>query len=409
MVPRGIPRAIPALLGIAVLTFGGRGDASPRFGVSAQGTFTHHFGDDVAYEVNRMNRGDNPFSSFQFLLISEAAVDPTTSLFLEVPLDADMRSNLFTTYLRPFARLSRLGGSPWLNLHAGKLPTLFGTYGERTASTEKGLIGTPLLYFYHTAVRPDFVPAGSDHFFEPGIRGGGTESLNHADGTSFGGIPIVYDACWDTGAELFGARNGLQYSLAGTFGTVSAPSSNASNPNDGYQVAGRLGYRVQQGPLFGLRVGASGAVGPYLKRDVARSESFPAGASVEDFESTALGLDLEFARGPWQLFAEVGRVGYEVPNVEPVLSTTAYYVELVRDFGPSWSVAARQEAVFFSDVTSSEGVTGTWDHELRRWEGAVSFRFRRGARVRAGYQVTRFPEASHLNGELGAIQLQVWM
>ena len=38
----------------------------------------------------------------------------------------------------------------------------------------------------------------------------------------------------------------------------------------------------------------------------------------------------------------------------------------------------------------------------------VNYRFRRGARLRVGYQNTRFPDASQLNGELYAVQLQVW-
>jgi len=118
-------------------------------------------------------------------------------------------------------------------------------------------------------------------------------------------------------------------------------------------------------------------------------------------------LDLAFARGPWILTGEGGYLEYETPNLSP-LSARSYYGELERKLGPSWSLAARNEGVFFSDITSSQGITEGWDYDLNRWEVAVNFRFRSGTRVRAGYQHTAFPGRSHLNEELLALQLQVW-
>ncbi len=380
-----------------------------QFGFSAQGKFTFTEGSDQTYEMNRMNRGDNPFSAFQLLVISRAHVDENVDLFLEVPVDADATSSTFLTYLRPFVRLSRLGGQPWLNLQAGRLPTLFGAYGERTNSTEKALIGVPLLFYYHTAVRNDFAVQSTDYFFQPGVRGAGYRPAAHPGGLSFVGMPLIYDACWDTGAELYGGTpGGLQYSVATTLGTVSAPATSAANINDGYQFIGRLGYAATDGPLFGLRVGASGSVGPYLKADIVTDPNFPAGHTAEDYLNTSIGADLSYARGPWQLFAEAGHLGYEVPNVSPLLTATSYYVELVRDFGPMWTTALRQEASYFNDITSSTGVTGSWDYDIQRIEASLGFRFQRSARLRVAYQNTHFPEARHLDGHLVAVQLHVW-
>ena len=57
----------------------------------------------------------------------------------------------------------------------------------------------------------------------------------------------------------------LEYSLAVTQGTLSDPRSNATDNNDGRQVAGRLGFV----PFAGLLVQGSYAQGPYLDRSVA--------------------------------------------------------------------------------------------------------------------------------------------
>ena len=378
------------------------------FGMSAQGQFTFRGGDDEAYRLNDMNRGDNPFSPFRMLLITRAQINPNTNLFLEVPIDPSASSSMFLTYLRPFVRVSSLGGYKWMNLQAGKLPTVFGTFSERVTSTETGPMGIPLLYYYHTSVRGDLILENADYFFQPGIRGYGIESVSQGGVFSLVGSPLIYDACWDTGAEMFGSHQGVQYSFAGTHGTVSRPATSAENYNDGYQLVGRLGYQVQEGPLFGLRMGVSGAMGPYLSGSVGQSQYFPLDSSPEDYLNTAIGADLSFARGPWQFYGEAGQIGFEVPNVDPTLKTTSYYLELNRDFGPAWSVAVRQEGVFFNDITSTFGLTEGWDYDLTRWETAINFRFREGTRLRFGYQTTRFPDAEALNSDLFAVQLQVW-
>jgi hypothetical protein len=378
------------------------------FGVSAQGTFTYKGGDDEAFDLNTMNRGDNPFSAFRFLIASRAVINDNTSLYLEAPIDANSNPSLFLTYLRPFARLTSVAGASWLNLQAGRIPTVFGTFGERSSSTETGLIGTPLLYFYHSAARGDIVPVDNDYFFQPGVRGGGYQMTTYNNRTSFVGMPPIYDACWDVGAEVYGTSSGLQFSMAAVQGTVSRPSIAGSDNNDQKGVIGRAGYEAQSGPLFGLRLGVSGGYGAYLNKSLESDPNFPAGKEAGDFQNTVLGGDLSFARGPWQLFSEVARASYEVPNVHPTLDVTGYYVELVRDFGPTWSVAARQEALYYNNITSSTGVTQTWDYNIQRWEASLSYRFRQNTRLRLGYQSTHLSDAPDLSGHLVAMQLQVW-
>ena len=158
-----------------------------EIGITAQGQFTFRGGDDEAYRLNDMNRGDNPFSPFRMLLITRAEINPNTYLFLEVPIDPSASSSMFLTYLRPFVRMSSLGGHKWLNMQAGKIPTVFGTFSERVTSTETGPMGIPLLYFYHTAVRGDLIPENADYFFQPGIRGYGIESVSQDGSFSFVG------------------------------------------------------------------------------------------------------------------------------------------------------------------------------------------------------------------------------
>lgn len=403
----GAPHA--ALICLALATPLGSGPAAASdIGVSVQGAFGYYGGDTAGYDLNTMNRGDNPFAALHFLLLSQARIDDRTSLFLEVPVNMSATSSTFLTYFRPFLRVGSVAGVDGLNLQAGKLPTLFGTYGERATSTERGIIGTPLLFYYHTAVRSDLVPDGNDYFFGPGVRGHGNDPVLGGARPSYVGLPLIYDACWDTGVELYGDANGIEASGAVTLGTVSHPMTSGEDDNRGYQVIGRLGYRVTAGPLFGLRAGVSGAAGPYLNADVVRDSGFPAGRDAESYTNTALGVDLAYARGAWQFFAEAGRLGYEVPNVSSTLHAAAYYVEAERSFGPIWSVAARQEGVYFNRIRSSDGRMEGWDYDLRRWEAALNCRFRPGVRLRVGYQIARSPDTDDLDAQLVAVQLQAW-
>lgn len=395
-------------IGVLVVLFAPGSAPAAEFGMSAQGSFTYQRSEDEVFDLNTMNRGDNPFSAFRFLLASRAVINKNTSFFLEVPIDANANSSMFITYLRPFARLTSLGGESWLNLQAGRLPTVFGTFGERVSSTETGIMGTPLLYYYHSAARGDIVVPDNDYFFQPGVRGGGYKQATVNNRTSFVGMPPVYETCWDVAAELYGSAHGLQFAAAATQGTVSRPAIQGKDNNDGKGVIGRVGYQATSGPLFGLRLGVSGGVGPYLNESLESDSNFPAGRSATDYLNFVWGGDLSYARGPWQFYGEAAQASYEVPNVHPTLTVTGYFVEMVRDLGPAWSIAARQEALFYNDITSSTGVTEGWDYDIYRWEAALNFRFRQGTRLRLGYQSTHLPDAKELSGDLVALQLQVW-
>jgi hypothetical protein len=71
-------------------------------------------------------------------------------------------------------------------------------------------------------------------------------------------------------------------------------------------------------------------------------------------------------------------------------------------------VGLRQDGVLFNDLVLEDGSEEPWDHDLHRTEVGISYRFRHGTRLRAGYQIIRFPGASELDCELFALQLQVW-
>ena len=127
----------------------------------------------------------------------------------------------------------------WLNVQAGKLPLMFGTFAERVNTRSNPVIGTPLISGYHTNLRQSAVPTNGDTLFAR--RGVGQFGVNYADpkGTGFKGMPMIYESCWSTGVEVFGAAGVLEYSGAVTYGSQSVPTMDGQENNDepGYAIA----------------------------------------------------------------------------------------------------------------------------------------------------------------------------
>jgi hypothetical protein len=98
--------------------------------------------------------------------------------------------------------------------------------------------------------------------------------------------------------------------------------------------AGGVGYTIRQG----LRVGVSAYRGPYLYREY--PFFFPGESSPRDLPATAVGTDVEWAHGHWNMYGEWQRFEMNYHAI-PTLKEDAGYVEAKRVLHPRWYVAAR--------------------------------------------------------------------
>lgn len=104
--------------------------------------------------------------------------------------------------------------------------------------------------------------------------------------------------------------------------------------------AGGLGYRIRQG----FRIGTSAYRGPYLDR---KFQFFsPNEAEPRKLPATALGADLQFAQGPWDLYSEWQHFRMDYHAIPTFTEHTAY-AELRRVLTPRWFLATRLEYVRF--------------------------------------------------------------
>jgi hypothetical protein len=137
------------------------------------------------------------------------------------------------------------------------------------------------------------------------------------------------------------------------------------------------GYTIRQG----LRVGVSGYRGPYLDR---KYEYFlPGEANPSSLPAHALGLDVEWARGHWNLQGELQK--FVMPyTVIPSLHEQAGYAEVKRVLHPRWYIAARG------------GYTSTnLGGNVESLEAAAGFRPDRFQLIKFDYELDHHSQGSH--------------
>lgn len=151
--------------------------------------------------------------------------------------------------------------------------------------------------------------------------------------------------------------------------------------------AGGAGYTIRQG----LRVGASVYRGPYLDRQYAFF--FPGEAPPRDLPATAVGVDVQWAFGHWNLYGEWQRFQMDY-RVIPGFIEQVGYAEARRVLSPRWYVAARVGYVRASAFAGRQA-----------YEFVAGLRPNRYQLVKLGYEIQQGPRFPGAQGNTLAVQL----
>ena len=106
------------------------------------------------------------------------------------------------TEVRPYAAYVRIRPirSVPLDIQAGRIPPVFGSFGRRAYNVNNPVIGYPLAYQYLTSLRPDAIPATHDDLLRMRARGWlATYPVGSPDLAP--GIPLISAFRWDTGVQ----------------------------------------------------------------------------------------------------------------------------------------------------------------------------------------------------------------
>ncbi len=324
-----------------------------------------------AFQSNLFNAGDSNFDAYRLRLFAESPLAGGFSAYTQFLFDdaADVRAlGAYVTYT-PFPERD-------LHLQAGKLPWAVGTWGPRTYSDKNPLIGAPLLYQYHTTLRYDDFPPTVDSLLAQAGRG--QLGVRYTARSYWRGMPVVYDLCWDFGVTLLGSAGSAEFALGAVNGTP-ARMNTVVDENHGKAFLGRVGWM----PFPALRLGISGADGPYVPEDL--QPSLPAGRKPTDYHQQLAMADLAVEFGHAELRAEGYRNRWQTPTVGD-LDVRGYYVEGKYVLLAGLYAAARWEEMRFGEVTDSSGERRPWDQDVTRLEAGTGYRISKTALAKAVYQ-----------------------
>jgi len=355
-------------------------------------------GGEASFSIAPEDEGYFNESAYGHSLLRMVRLDLLASLRLGrgAELVADLRSEnldaprFYALYLRvrPFADHE-------LDLQAGRVPPVFGSFPRRRYAQDNPLVSWPLPWQYLTTLRPDALPAGADALLA--VRGRGWY-VPYAGYGFAAGVPPASAARWDAGVEARYASGPLALAASLTQGTLASPR--LEDDNDGKQVAARVAWT----PTSGVELGASASRGEFLDRTL----PLPPGS----FEQRAAGLDAEVSRGRVVARAELLYSEWDLPRdgappIDRPLRLLGYYVEARWRVAPGWHVAGRFDRLDFGDVVGSAGAA-PWDAPVRRIEAGVGWVPWRHVLLKAVYQDNHREAGSVRTQRLAAAQAVLW-
>ena len=371
--------------------FGGR----LRLGGEVSGTVAPH--DDgyfnlIAYDTY----GDFVLRRFQASLSAELRLGGRAAILGQIRSDNLRAPRVYALFLRV---------RPWagkaLDLQAGVVPPVFGAFARRQYAGDNPLPSLPLAYQYLTTIRQDGVPASAEELLSQ--RGSG-EGVVYSVGSPFGpGVPLLHAEVWDTGVQVRIGRQPVSLAVSLTQGTLSFPL--VRDNNDGKQVAGRLAWST--GPQ--LTLGLSAARGEFLAREVTDLLPEEAGAH---FHQSAVGVDVDYARGYWIVRAEALWSRWRLPPLDETRIETPQdslwaFLEARYKLQPGLYLAGRVGRLSFSRLASRDG-GDTWDANVTRLEIGAGYALHRQVLLKGAWQ-HNWRAGGHVRSEsLVAAQVVLW-
>jgi len=343
-----------------------------------------------AFALNALNRGDTQFDTYRLRLFAEGPVAEGIDVFTQIMFQEDLGVTLHGAY-------AMWTPAPALDLHVigGKIPWRIGTYAERTYAQKNPLIGTPLMYHYHTSLRSDRLVPSADALADAAGTGQ-YGPVYDSTGRGYRGMPIIYDRCWDAGIVATGSVRPVEFSAGFVNGTPGA-SNPGNDRNNGRSWLGRLGLQ----PWPGVRVGASFSRGPWMPD--AFGTQLPPGKTVNGYQQTLLMADGEWMFSTVELRGEGVWNEWQTPTAGDV-DVRGGYLEARVGLPAGAFAAGRWGVLKFGDVTDSTGAARAWDQDVSRIEAGLGYRVRRGAIVKGVYQQTRFLRGSDRRESVYALQ-----
>jgi hypothetical protein len=245
---------------------------------------------------------------------------------------SSVKANILQASLN-YARFWNRGA---ITVRVGQLSSNFGSFLLRYDDAVNPLPGIPMAYGYYAPV-------------------------------SLGGLP---------GAEVNASYG--RFDARAQFVNSSPANPRSLTQSDQYGTwGGGAGFRIRQG----FRVGSSVYRGPFLDRKY--PFFFPGEEEPRKLPATAVGVDVQFGGGPWNVFGEWQHFRMDY-HVIPVFTEHTGYGEVRRVLSPRWFLATRLEYIRSSALPGYQRYETGMGYRPNRWQVAkLSYGVEQGAAVRS--------------------------
>lgn len=264
--------------------------------------------------------------------------------------------------------------TPWkdgrFNLQIGKFPTVVGDWVPRHLSWDNPFVNAPLPYETASLVSDVELPLTGNSFRRvPGF-----------DKYEF--LPILWGPVYATGMSAAGRIGIFEYAIEVKNEPVSSRPETWDEINFEHPA---VDLRVGVQPNAAWRFGFSAAEGAYLRPD---ARPFPSGNKLGDYRQFLLGQDVSWARGHWQVWAEVFESRFEVPRLGNA-NVFAYYIEAKYQITPQLFGALRWNQEFFASEDDPAGQPVATAHDVSRVDAAIGYRFTAYTQLKLQYSLAR--------------------
>jgi len=302
----------------------------------------------------------------------DAKIGPNVYLFVQSRVDTGFDPTDLGEQWRADEYALRI--TPWkdgrFNLQIGKFPTVVGDWVPRHLSWDNPFVNAPLPYETPSLVSDVELPLTGNSFRRvPGF-----------DKYEF--LPILWGPVYATGMSAAGRIGMFEYAIEVKNEPVSSrPETwdeiNFENP--------AVDLRIGLQPNAAWRFGFSAAEGAYLRPD---ARPFPSESELGDYRQFLLGQDVSWARGHWQVWAEVFESRFEVPRLGNA-NVFAYYIEAKYQITPQLFGALRWNQEFFVSEDDPAGQPVATAHDVSRVDAALGYRFTAYTQLKLQYSLAR--------------------
>jgi hypothetical protein len=287
-------------------------------------------------------------------------------------------------------------GSGTEGIQVGRFASPFGSYAPRHLTDADPFLNAPLPYDYRTVM---------NRWRIAGAAAGFLRWKNNPQDVGLPGAPPVWETPYQWGALVFGRLGPLDLRAAAM---NSAPSSHPNAWALGLKSVSWI-FGVRWKPTASLELGASYDRGPWMWSElgpevkVAPSPVLPHPDDWRDFDQELIAVDVAYLRGPVMIRAEVIRDRWEVPNVSGRPMDMGYTVEAQTDIVAGLWVAARAGLIDFRPLGDDD-----WDHDVRRYEGAIGYRLSRNLGLQLSGYRQRQAELAVGEGDTDFVGVRLW-